>query len=89
MIYRHIDIERDRFKLVNLGHFLPPYPNKNPKNQYFEKMKKQFWKYHHFTHVYQKPQSYEVRRYGVRGTKCFVICASFCIFIPSTTRKIK
>ena len=57
MIYRHIDIERDRFKLVNLGHFLPPYPNKTPKNQYFEKMKKQFWKYHHFTHVYQKPQS--------------------------------
>ena len=41
---------------------------KNPKNQNFEKMKKNCWRYHHFTHVYQKPQSYEVQflRYGVR-----------------------
>ena len=31
-------------------------------------MKKNCWRYHHFTHVYQKPQSYEVQflRYGVR-----------------------
>ena len=41
---------------------------KNPKNQNFEKMKKNYWRYHHFTHVYQKPQSYEVQflRYRVR-----------------------
>ena len=41
---------------------------KNLKNQNFEKMKKNCWRYHHFTHVYQKPQSYEVQflRYGVR-----------------------
>ena len=32
------------------------------------KKKKNCWRYHHFTHVYQKPQSYEVQflRYGVR-----------------------
>ena len=34
---------------------------KNPKNQNFEKRKKKekkkYWRYHHFTHVYQKPQS--------------------------------
>ena len=29
-----------------------------PKNQNFEKMKKNC---HHFTHLYQKPQSYEVQ----------------------------
>ena len=29
---------------------------------------KKFWRYHHFTHVYQKTQSYKVKflRYGVR-----------------------
>ena len=39
---------------------------KNPKNQTFEKMNKNCWRYH-FTHVYQKPQSYEVKflRYRV------------------------
>ena len=57
MIYRHLDIERERLKLVILGHFLPSYPLKTPQNQNFEEMKKQCWKYCHFTHVYQKPQS--------------------------------
>ena len=32
MIYNSWDIERDRLKLVFLGHFLPFYPPKNPKN---------------------------------------------------------
>ena len=34
---------------------------KNPKNQNFEKMKKNCWRYHHFTHVYQKLQSNEIQ----------------------------
>ena len=40
------------------------------------------WRYHHFTHVYQKSQSYDVwfLRYGVRQTKIFVIWAIFCPF---------
>ena len=39
-----------------------------PKYQKFEKMKKNCRRYHHFTHVYQKKQSYDVQflRYGVR-----------------------
>ena len=39
-----------------------------PKNQKFEKMKKNCRRYHHFTHVYQKKESYDVQflRYGVR-----------------------
>ena len=34
----------------------------------FRKKKKICWRHHHFTHVYQKPQSYEVQflRYEVR-----------------------
>ena len=39
-----------------------------PEKSDFWKNEKNCWRYHHFTHVYQKPQSYEVQflRYGVR-----------------------
>ena len=36
-IYSSSDIERNILKLVILGHFVPSYPSKNPKNQKFEK----------------------------------------------------
>ena len=55
MIDDSFDMKRNRQKFfVILGHFLPFYPNKNPKNQSFEKMKKNYWRYHHFTQVHQK-----------------------------------
>ena len=54
--YSSCDIEHNRQKLVTLGHFLPFYPPKNPKNQNFEKWKNS-WRYHYFTNVYQKSQS--------------------------------
>ena len=51
-----------------------------PKKSEFRKneKKKNCWRYHHFTHVYQKPQSYEVQllRYRVRQI-CFVIWGHF------------
>ena len=34
---------------------------KNQKNKNFEKMRENCWRYRHFTHMYQKPQSYEVK----------------------------
>ena len=37
MIYSSWDMEYDRLKMVIMGHFLPFYPLKNPKNQNFEK----------------------------------------------------
>ena len=40
MIYSSWDIERERLKLVILGHFLPFYPSNDPENQNFQKMKK-------------------------------------------------
>ena len=56
-------VECDRLNLIIMDHFLPFYfpPPKNPINQSFEKMKKKCWRYYHLTHVYQKPQSYEVQ----------------------------
>ena len=52
---------------VILDHFLAFYPP-NLENQNFGKMKKNTWRYHHFTKMYHKWQSYDVRflRYGER-----------------------
>ena len=68
MIYSSWDKEQNILKLVILGHFLPfyPPPSKNPKNQNFEKWKN-LLKIYHFTHEYQKSQSYDVRSDGFRG----------------------
>ena len=61
---------------------------KNLKNQNFEKMKKKkkkkkCWRYH-FTHAYQKPQSYEVHflGYGVRQKNFLSFWAIFCPLLP-------
>ena len=45
-------------------------------------MKKKCWGYHQFTHVHQKPQSYDVcyLRQRVRQTECFVILGLFLPF---------
>ena len=53
---------------------------KNLKKQNFEKWKKKCWRYH-FSHVYQKPQSYEVQflRYSILG--------HFLPFYPSPPNK--
>ena len=56
---------------------------KNLKKQNFEKKKKKknCWRYHHFTHMCQKPQSYEVQflRNGVREN-FYVILGHFLPF---------
>ena len=77
MIKSFEDMECDALKLVILGHFSHFYLPKSSKNQNFEKMR-----YHHFTHVYQKSQSYDVQflRYGVRQTELFVILGLFLSF---------
>ena len=51
---------------VILDHFLPFYPSSNPKNQNLEKLKKNTWRYHHFTIVCHKSWSYAILflRYG-------------------------
>ena len=66
-----------------------PLPPKNPKNQNFEKMKNNCWRYY-FTHVYQKSQSYDVwfLRYWVRQHN-LSFWAIFCLFTPLMTTKIK
>ena len=52
-----------------------------------KKKKKNCWRYHHFTHVYEQPQSYKawLLSNGVRQTEFFVI---FGIFFPFTPLSI-
>ena len=58
-------VQQTKFFVI-FDHFLPLHPPNNPNNQNFEKLKKNPWRYHHFTQVYQKSRSYAIlfRRYG-------------------------
>ena len=66
-------------------------PLNSPKNKNFKKiMKKNTWRYHHFTQLYQKSWSYAIlfRRYGVWQSNCyFSFWAIFCPFTPLTPQK--
>ena len=66
----------------NYGSFfsLLPHPLKTPKNRI---LGKKCWRYHHFTHVYQKPKSYKVwfLRHGVRH-RIFCHFGSFFSLLP-------
>ena len=81
MIYSSCDIEQNILKLEILCHFLPFIPLKTPKIKIL-KNEKIYWIYHHFTHVHQKLQLYDVRFlwYRVRQAKCFVILGHFLPF---------
>ena len=67
---------------VIMDRFLPFYPPIDSQNQNFEKTKKNTWRYHHFTNVYHKWQSYDIWffRYEVQQTKIFVILDRFLPF---------
>ena len=89
MIYSSWDIEQNKLKLVILGHFLPFIPLKTSKIKIL-KNENICWRYHHFTHVHQKSQPYDVwfLRYRVRQTEFFVILGHFLPFYhPSTAPK--
>ena len=85
MMYGFSDMKRNRQFLVILGHFLPFYHTKNPKNQ------NKTWRYHS-TQVSQKSWSYAILflRYGAWWMYC---CFSFWVIFstvsPLTTQKIR
>ena len=55
-------MERDRqfFLILDIGPFFALLPTNNPYIKIL-KNEKNCWRYHHFTHEYQEPQSYEVQ----------------------------
>ena len=64
--------------------FAPSDPPNNPKNQNFEKKETNTWRYHNFTQVYHKWQSYDVwfLIYEARQTEFFLILSHFLPFLP-------
>ena len=80
---------KDRFFVI-LGHSLAFYPTNIQKNQNFEKIKKNIWRYHNFALVYYKWRSYDVWfwRYGVQQNN-FSFWAIFCAFTPLKKQKQK
>ena len=85
MIYSSWDIECVRLKLVLMGHFFFPfYPVALPLPLTTQKIK--IWENwnKHFTHVYQKSQSYDVcfLKYGAQKTDFFLIFDHFLPFYP-------
>ena len=89
MMYGSCDMECNRQNFfVILDHFSPFYPSNNPKNENFEKIKKD-WRHYHFTQLYHKWQSYDVwfLRYEAWLTQFFVILDWFLLKHFSTTGK--
>ena len=75
-------MEQDRMILGTLGHLMPFTPLITKKNQNFEQKKKNCWRYHRFTQVYQNSYSRNIwlLRYRVRPTEVFVLLAPFLPF---------
>ena len=83
-------IQSETDRICYFGPFFALSPPNNLENQNFEKRKKKnFWRYHHFTHVYQKSESYDVcfLRYVVQQTSVFVVLGHFLPFYPSIDLK--
>ena len=87
LIYDFWDIERNRHNFFSfLDHFAlspPPFllPLTTQRIKTLTKWKKH-WRYHHFTQVYNKWQSYDIwfLRYEVQQTEFFVILGHFLLF---------
>ena len=75
--------------LVILDCFLPLYHPNNPKNQNFEKLKKNTRRYYHFTRGYHNWQSNNVwfLKSWARQTDFFVILDHFLHFFPPNNPK--
>ena len=75
MIYSFSDNRAKQTQIRNFRSSLPFILLKTPKIKIL-KNEKICWRYHHFTHVHQKSQSYDVRflRYGVRQSFWAIFC---------------
>ena len=92
IMYGSWDTDHGRQK--NVCHFRLFYallPLEKPRKSKFCKKEKNAWRYHHFTQVYHKCQSYDAwfLRYEAQQTNFFVILSHFCPFTTITTQTIK
>ena len=84
MMYDSWDMKRDRQNFLSFRAIFCPFTPLQPKKSKFWKNEKNIWRYHHFTHVYNKWKSYDVwfLRYGVQQTEFFLILDHFLPFYP-------
>ena len=80
--------------VIVIFHFVPFFallPRLQPKKSKFWNNKKNAWRYHHLTYVYQKSWSDDVQflRYGVWQMQLFFILSYFLPFHPLTAQVIK
>ena len=93
MMYVSWDMEHDRHNFLSFWTvscpFTPPPSLTTQKIRILQKMKKNTWRYYHFTHVYNKWQSCNewFLKHGARQTEFFVILDSFLLFYPSNNLK--
>ena len=91
MLYCTLDMARNRFNCYFLfwAIFLPFHLPNSPKNQNLEKVKKDTWRYHHFTYVYHKLWLDDVRllRYGSWRMWLFFILDYYLPFYPHNSPK--
>ena len=76
---------------IIFSHFGPIFVLLPPIIPDYWKNEKNLWRYHHFTLVYHKWQSYDILllRYQVRQTNIFVILSHFLPFYPTNNPKNK
>ena len=92
MIYSSWDIEQNILKLEILGHFLPFFLPKNPKNQILKMKKFAGYSILHMCTKSHKHMMYGYWYYRVRQTEFFVILGHFLPFYhppPLWSRKSK
>ena len=90
MMYDSCDMKQGRQNFFSFWTIFCPFAPPSPplvtthRIKNFEKMKKNTWRYHHFTQVYHKWQWYDVwfLRYGARQTECFLILDHILPFYP-------
>ena len=85
MLYCYWDMARDGCNYFSFQAIFCPFtPLIAQKIKFFKKWKKNTWRYHHFTQVYHKWQSYDVwlLRSQAWLTECFVILDHFLPFHP-------
>ena len=74
MMYGSWDMECDRQNFLSFWTVFCPFtPLTTPKIKIL-KNEKICWRYHHFTHAYQKSQSYDVRFLRYRGRQAEFFC---------------
>ena len=92
MLYWSLDTACNRFNYFLFWAIFCPFTPEQPKKAKFWKNKKNTWRYHHFTYMYQNYDQMMYSSWDKVCHKCncyFSFWAIFCPFTPLTAQKIQ